>query len=73
MDIKETVTLVNTTGRSDLYNILMNACRGTYMEIANGDDKDKIKNLEKVFADAFDQFATCAFDKGREYEIKKFK
>jgi hypothetical protein len=68
MKIKEVVTIEDATDFNQLYSILIDAARGKFADIVNGDDKDEISRVEKVFKDEFNQFATIAFNKGREYE-----
>ena len=71
MKIKEVVTIENATDRSQLYGLLLDAARGNFADIVNGDDKSEIERIEKIFKDEFNAFATTAFNKGREYETKK--
>jgi hypothetical protein len=68
MKIKEVVTIEDATDRSQLYSLLIDAARGNFADIINGDDKSEIDRIEKVFKDEFNRFATTAFNKGREYE-----
>lgn len=42
-----------------------------FAEIVNGDDKGEIERIEKVFKQSFSEFATVAFNMGREYEKDK--
>ena len=73
MNIKEVVTIENSTDMSQLYGILLDAARGGFKEIILGTDESEIKRIEKVFKDEFDRFATSAFNEGREYERNKDK
>ncbi len=71
MKIKEVVTIDDATDYSQLYSLLIDCARGNFAEIVNGDDKDEIKRVEKVFRDSFNEFATAAFNMGREYERER--
>jgi hypothetical protein len=71
MNIKEVVTIEDATDYSGLYNLLLDAARGSFAEIVNGDDKSEIERIEKVFKESFNEFATDAFNMGREYEKSK--
>lgn len=71
MDIKEVVTIENATERSELYSIFLDCARGNFADIVNGDDKSEIERVEKIFKKTFDEFATDAFNMGREYEANK--
>jgi hypothetical protein len=73
VDVKEVVTIENATERSTLYSLLLDAARGSFADIVNGDDKSEIARIEKVFKEEFDRFATTAFIKGREYEKSRTK
>lgn len=68
MKIKEVITIEDATYMSQLYSILLDAAKGNLSEIVNGDDKSEIERIEKVFKQSFDDFATDAFNMGREYE-----
>lgn len=68
MNIKEVVTIEDATDRSQLYNLFLDAARGNLAQIVNGDDKSEIERIEKVFKKSFNEFATGAFNMGREYE-----
>lgn len=70
MQIKEVVTIEDTV-RSQLYSLFISAARGDFEKIVNGEDKDEIKRIEKIFIKHFDDFATDAFNMGREYEKLK--
>ena len=71
MKIKEVITIEDATNMSQLYGILLDAARGNFAEIVNGDDKSEIERIEKVFKQSFNEFATDAFNMGREYEKAK--
>ena len=73
MDIKEVVTIENATERSTLYNLLLDAARGNFADIINGDDKGEIARIEKIFKDEFNYFATTGFNMGRKYEQDRAK
>ncbi len=67
VQVKEVVTVVNSTDRNELYTLFINAARGDFVEVVTGKDKHEINKLEDLFKKTFDTFATTAFNMGREY------
>ena len=71
MKVNEKVTITNASERSELYTLFVHASQGDYKEIVNGSDSNEIKKLEAMIKKSFDEFATKAFNVGREYEASK--
>lgn len=71
MDIK--VTLTNCGKQSYLRNMIYSAMRGDYADVANGNDKEAIENIEKALQTELDNFANECFNRGREYEAQQQK
>ena len=71
MKVDEKVTITNASERSELYTLFVHASQGDYKEVVNGSDSNEIKKLEAMLKRSFDEFATRAFNMGREYEANK--
>lgn len=71
MRTKEVVTLECTNNISPFHSLLLDAAKGHYVDVMNGDDKDAINKLEDSLKESLNAFATNAFNMGRDYEKNK--
>ena len=73
MEVKEVVTISGGTKRSSLYTVFIEAARGNYKDVAAGTNQADIDDLESMLEREFNDFATKAFNMGREYEKNTLK